>query len=507
MVFPIVELSHGTIRSDSALCQVSGFFLAIGIEASDVAVAMIAIHSALYIFRGEQGLYPYRKYAYAVFVLLPLMLASLAFINEPAYANSGEYCYLPADRAWSRRAFSWIPRYVILLTIVITYSCIYMYVRLLIRRFGAAEARKRSSLGPLQGYPPAPKNSTSVPPTPPILSHGLIPSNSVSRRNSNDDRIRQSSISTVESTDVELPPPAASPDNPRQHARPARNGEQGVKWKIPNFGFDSPASTYRERLSSEPDLTSPDVAHYSYQRVSTAVGDQPRQSSVPSPTASKATTAPSSSTAASWKFWNRSLSSSTEPSRVTSRSTVSAILRHGSRRSRGSRSARSGSGSFSSAPSLDASQTVKTREKIRRQLRQLIMYPLVYILVWVMPFIVHLTGWDGGRAPYGMILISLVSLCVQGFVNAAVFSMKEKPWKHTRRKGQRLSNRRLWRRPHALEGTNANVGRTREEMLVDGRIARRRMADELAERRQERATNRKTTSEWWDHIEESTEEV
>lgn len=503
MVFPIVELVHGTVKSDSVFCQASGFFLAVGIEASDIAVAMIAIHSGLYIFRGEQGLYPFRNYAYAIFLLLPLLLASLAFVNKPAYANSGEYCYLPVAPDWSRRALSWVPRYVIFLIILVTYSCIYIYVRVLIRRFGAVGGGRRNSLLPFIGHHSSPSKkpiNNSVPPTPPILSHGLIPSTSPSRRNSTDERHRRGSISTITSEDVELPPSASSDTTRTYHAKTARHGDNTVKWNIPNFGFDSAASTYRERLSSEPDLSNPTAAHYAPPKASTLSKPHTHNHTL-SPTSSKTTTAPASGSP--WTFWNRSMANLSEPSRVASQTNIFTILRRGPR---GSHSSAASSSAYTSPAALDATGPVKTREKIRRQLRQLIMYPLVYIAVWVMPFIVHLTGWDSRSAPFGMIMVSLVSLCVQGLVDATVFSLKEEPWRHPR--GRRPSyDIRFWHRSGSQEGLKTNVGRTREEMLLDGRIARRRMADELVQRRMDRHMNRKATTEWWDHIEESTEEA
>ena len=113
LIYPIVEMVHGDVSSRSAFCQVSGFFLTMAIEASDVAVVLVALHTALYIFRGRNGLYPHRYIAYGVYICLPLFLAGLAFIEDPAFVNTGEFCYLPISPDWSRRALSWIPRYAI----------------------------------------------------------------------------------------------------------------------------------------------------------------------------------------------------------------------------------------------------------------------------------------------------------------------------------------------------------------------------------------------------------
>ncbi|QUC16755.1 uncharacterized protein UV8b_00996 [Ustilaginoidea virens] len=130
-----MELAHGNVSSTSTICQISGFFLSVGIEACDLAVLLMAAHTALYILRGRSGLYPYRYLAYILVAAVSLMLASLAFINQPAFFNSGPYCYLPHQPGWTSRALSWIPRYVIIAAIMLTYTFIYVYVTCVLKNF------------------------------------------------------------------------------------------------------------------------------------------------------------------------------------------------------------------------------------------------------------------------------------------------------------------------------------------------------------------------------------
>ncbi len=73
-----------------------------GIESSDLAVLLIAIHSVMCILRPRLGLYPYRRIAYAAYIVLPTVFASLAFINGHGYQNVGHYCYLRTDQPWPR---------------------------------------------------------------------------------------------------------------------------------------------------------------------------------------------------------------------------------------------------------------------------------------------------------------------------------------------------------------------------------------------------------------------
>lgn len=132
------------INTNSALCQVSGFFYSLGLEAADAAVFLIALHSTIFIFwpnraSGDSGLYPYRRYAYTFYGLWPILMASLAFVRgSPAYVNTGQSCYLPTTPWWYRGLFSWIPRYLILLIILIMYGASYTYVRVMMRRYRSA---------------------------------------------------------------------------------------------------------------------------------------------------------------------------------------------------------------------------------------------------------------------------------------------------------------------------------------------------------------------------------
>src|SRR6478736_5336118 len=205
LVFPAVELVAGKIETDETFCQVSGFFLALSIEASDVSVALISVHTALYIFRGEQGLYPYRKAAYAIAAILPVLMASLAFIESPGYINTGQFCYLPFNPMWKRLALSWIPRYLAFAIILFLCIGVYVYVRVLMSQFSAENNTSGNSLSKMSGFDsldPNQQPSATVPPTPTIKYHGLIPSSNASRRNSctiNEDRPTRPSLTTLNS--------------------------------------------------------------------------------------------------------------------------------------------------------------------------------------------------------------------------------------------------------------------------------------------------------------------
>ena len=133
-VFPAVVFARGPVQSSSKFCQASGFLLALSIEASDMAILVIALHSILYVLHpnssvGEGGLYPYRKWIYLIWLGPPLLAASLAFVDDKAaYVTAGTFCYLPKRPFWYRLALSWVPRYLIVGMILLMYFWIYMYV-------------------------------------------------------------------------------------------------------------------------------------------------------------------------------------------------------------------------------------------------------------------------------------------------------------------------------------------------------------------------------------------
>jgi G protein-coupled receptor GPR1 len=150
---------------------------------------------------------------------------------------------------------------------------------------------------------------------------------------------------------------------------------------------------------------------------------------------------------------------------------------------------------------FNAPGTVKSREKILRQLRLLFIYPIVYVAIWILPFIVQLTGYGRG-APYGMRLASIIFLCFHGLADAVVFSLKEKPWRHSQ--AFKRINVQFWKRRQEVPDVGARVGRTREEMTLDSRFAKKRRQQEQAEWEMDRQAGNearkaaRAVPQWWD---------
>ena len=177
---------------------------------------MIAIHSALYIFKpnnsgDEGGLYPYRKFAYVAYLVLPLLLASLAFVNpDDAYVSDGTYCYLPVRPIWYRLTLAWIPRYLIFVIILGIYASIYFYVRYKFRGFAEQQSLPSDQSTTLsQEQTPSCQQRSS----PQLQSHGLIP---VSRQTTSNGEVEE----------VRKPPPVEM-QRKSSVARPVELQRQG----------------------------------------------------------------------------------------------------------------------------------------------------------------------------------------------------------------------------------------------------------------------------------------
>lgn len=169
MIYPVVILVRNEVYGTPGFYNTMGWFTAYAIEGADVAIVIFAVHFALLIFRPswkwrntrtgnmEGGLYRWRALIYPLTALLPLLLASLAFIDyrsmnkeviksntnvvqdnnnygfaiqprKGGYKPLSAWCYLPPWPYWYRLVLSWGPRYFIMVSIFGIYVAIYLYV-------------------------------------------------------------------------------------------------------------------------------------------------------------------------------------------------------------------------------------------------------------------------------------------------------------------------------------------------------------------------------------------
>ncbi|KAL2153533.1 hypothetical protein VTH82DRAFT_4688 [Thermothelomyces myriococcoides] len=550
LIYAIVGLARNSVPPSSTFCQISGFALAIGIEASDVAVLLIALHSAMYILRPRAGLYPYRHFAYLAFYLFPTVAACLTFIAGKGYRDMGPYCYLRTDRRWARLALSWVPRYAICAAIVLIYLFIYFYIR---RRMGDFGRRHSEATQPRW----ASETSGAIS-MPRLRYHGLL-----SRPTSTTD--------TILAAKDQLRPPSSTGPTRSASARTSTEAPRrgSVKWNWTVFAHDQQSASSRPSADESCDPISPSSPGHLMVPPSSTYGY--RRNTIPTDHVLSGSY-PGSSSSSSSNYYNLS----SNGRRI---SLPPSLPQNNSNDSRAEVDADTSdsspmlpvppaslpppappppappqppppqpfqpsishfTASFSLAdqdtdvgPGPITSKQLNNKRTIR-QLRSLFVYPLAYIVIWLFPFVSHVLGYDddslryrGKGMPHWLFIVSTISLAVQGTVNCTLFLLRETPWRHMsaegkkgfwvafgRRWGYNVRRVVLWCGRGWVGGwkgcTSADgVGRTREEMLVDGRLARERREEEVAVERERRrgaaamglegpgAGSRKRR-EWWD---------
>lgn len=133
--YPARVLSVPSSYNNANFCDVVGFFASTFIEGADFAVLTLAVHIALLVFTRssgpEGGLFPYRYWVYGFHIVIPLIMASLAFFTygKYSYVPLVTWCYLPIEPTWARFFLSWTPRYIIIISIIAIYLSIYIYVK------------------------------------------------------------------------------------------------------------------------------------------------------------------------------------------------------------------------------------------------------------------------------------------------------------------------------------------------------------------------------------------
>lgn len=500
MLCPIVYFisgPDGPTNTHSAFCQVSGFLLTTAIEASDIAVLMIAIHSALYILRpqrigGQNGLYPYRRIAYGLWFIVPIFLAAVVPLSGARYVTTGPFCYLPFTPMWYRLGLSWIPRYIIFGIIILVYASLYIYVALRFRRLQRDHRRASTHSSYVSHYlqpSSRPMPGQGLPPTPQLLSHGLLdpsPRRTMDGGRRERQQSVQSDVSTLKLDDSSSNPLSGQTEQDvRQDARP---GER-ISWHW-NFDGTSPGGGLTQDVVSPTAVSfslagselspPPPVRHASTRHAHTAT-DQPQQNRLG---VGRPFTGP---------FWRKTA----DPDESASNSTPtmrSIICREPPEDARDSMSP-----PIYITESTDEDALHRSRVKMSRQLHLLFIYPLIYVLAWIVPFVsqLYLLGHDSDSdEPYGLTVASVASLCIGAAVDSCFYSAWEKPWRYYKGGFWEGLATRL-----KLDRTNAG-GRTRDEQSRDATTAIDRRNLEIAEYQAAAALSRTVPArqrrEWWD---------
>lgn len=450
-VFPIVVFSRGSVQTSSGFCQASGFFLALGIEASDFAILMIALHSILYIFHPpassneKGGLFRYRKYVYPFWIALPLLSASLAFINHGrGYATAGTFCYLPRRPFWYRLALSWIPRYCIISLIAIMYLAVYIYVTLKFRSF--------SNLGDSQsGY-----SSSSSSRRPSISSDdddSIAPDEPVrSPQTQSRPRFSRPTFSRNQSHDGQAKEPARELDPWDQVSFITAKGLKNPGWQPGIETSDFAWGSQKSSLSAAP--PSPQTAKHSRHDLSSAAMAQ----------------------------GSRACGS---PAGLSQLSGNTAVV--DGRTAGPNGQLHSGSGGQTAAK--DPLQ--RTRKAIRRQLRYLFIYPAVYVLMWTFPFASHCLLYDDYYVRHPIFWLTVLQTCtlsLQAGVDCIVFSWREKPWRRIP-EGRKFSFS-SFRESFSL-GHKRGSGSSADQIAADDHPMSPRNTASVA-------SSRVTSNNWWE---------
>ena len=388
-IFPVIVFTHGKVKDSDKICQTSGFFLALGTEASDCAILIIAIHSLIYVFRppkarGEGGLHRYRYFVYALWAGLPILLASLAFTNPAGgYVATSTYCYLPKRPLIYRLALSWIPRYIIFITIFTIYASISVYVHIKFKGFG--------ELGP------------------DVSTFGQDSRKSTLQRE--DQERTTGSFGEPSAADAAL----RGHESPKRSVVSALNHQkQPISGHAQTESTDSTPEWESTNFITAPSLTSPKKGLL--QRIAST-------DFAPNSNASSDTQIHTRNGSLRSEQWDTIAARRKDSEVPTLRTNFTGDT-------------------LGVQNSMTALQTTRTdgmtqqiemtRNAIRRQLRYLFIYPAIYLIMWIFPFVSHCLQYSDywvQHPPFWLAVITTFILPLQAGVDSVVFSWSEKPWR------------------------------------------------------------------------------
>ncbi|KAI4142888.1 MAG: hypothetical protein LQ340_007178, partial [Diploschistes diacapsis] len=422
--------------SNNRFCQASGFLLAFGIEASDFAILIIAIHSALCIFKprtspGESGLYNLRHVVYALWILIPTLMAGLALMQGGAYIDQGAFCYLPIRPFWYRLGLAWIPRYLIFMTICFLYVRIYWFVGAKFKQFDL------DSDGSHQ-QPSDHRTWHSI--SQPRPNHARIASTSLLADGATEGGPSGRGSRSQPTTPVNA---GLDSENVYRDDSPCQ-ASNGPAWE--NYTFGNPK---KPTPSSEDDDAAPIPAQAIREK-------QSKPSSCSDGGTAVANTSPTvaSLTQALGDTGPDFITTPSSPAKATSRSadirpTMPSTPVTPARTPRPTLPERP-DGRYVTAEGMRMRHTA-----IKRQLRLLFIYPVVYLVSWLVPLAQHLSlYWDNvaARPLFDLACASTFFLALQCAVDAFIFSTRETPWRYIRHPSS--SNARDSECPTAVDDTD-----------------------------------------------------
>ncbi|KZF23190.1 hypothetical protein L228DRAFT_281937 [Xylona heveae TC161] len=419
LIYASSSIEGNDTETYSGLCDASGFFHQFGTEAADFAVLIIAIHAALCIFRkgapyaGEGGIYRYRYPVYFLWATFAILGSALAFINPGyGYISIPPFCYLPIEPLWYRLALSWVPRYTILLIIIIIYIAVNIYVRKKFKSFslkhpaeysGGSEASQSTN----EANEAPSMDETDSRPESGSKAHEEV----LSEGGQNGPGISEADSTNMQSTESSM------------------EREEACKRKKWPFQNPFPANSVNQesrRRNSAPDTHGFELGVLKRQAFAVRQGSTGPSSVQPQ--------APRASDLGS--NISEGLGALTHPPKTYMRKHSKAFSSKGTA---------SRPESVRSCPAIKTNGTTsqnenaaernmrRMRRNIRRQLRLLFVYPIVYVVMWILPFvgsILQLSNYYVSHPEFVFSCFLVVSLLIQGAVDCLIFNWREKPWRH-----------------------------------------------------------------------------
>lgn len=401
LLYPSRVLTNYTAYYNTNFCHVVGFFTAISIEGADIAILAFAIHTYLLIFkpnlnvrvgnsrRVEGGMYSYRYIVYALSFLIPIVLASLAFIDDQGYHSFVTWCYLPQNPLWYRFVLSWGPRFVILLVILASYALIYFHVikefRILGGIFSTFHKKPRRPID-LTTYRPSFFSALTFFFT--AVRDYLIPDCVLpeSQKGNQDHELqatksRSSNIGPKQS----IPPGHGEENNTFHHSR--NNSHQSNSLLDSDLRSSDDEEDNEDEAVDEGQLDELDE----FERTSQNYPSRPEPS------------------------YQRN---TTEPSPFLGEPSTGGVPGLGQ----------------TAIQQENLKQFRKKQRIIKKQMKSIFIYPMAYIFIWLFPFILYVTQLSYERSKGPIYWINCVASFMQpfyGFVDSLVFFYREAPWRFT----------------------------------------------------------------------------
>lgn len=433
LLYPSRVLNSYTAYFSANFCHVVGFFTATAIEGADFAILTFAIHTYLLIFRPslnvrvgnsrrvEGGLYRYRFYIYGTSFLVPIILASLAFVNDQGYVSFVTWCYLPQRPIWYRMVLSWVPRYIIIATIFTCYSLIYFHVIRQIRTLGgvfttSAKARRDISDEKPSFYSALKYFFNSVKDN--MVPKFTIPENNKKQDNYDGDAEKRHG-NHLDKTESNIGPKQSL----HSHGRKSST-HQGSHSNILSSAGDDVEFEYDHAVIDDDETMSNDRARGKRKNSSR----RRRSNSTHSDIASSSSSDDDDQSDEDYTS-DHPNDNDIEEGRGDEQGNVANNNIH--------------SGGFGGSHHVNHETDIhlenlkqfRRRQRIiKKQMKSIFIYPVAYIFLWLFPFILYVTQLNYMNTDGPIYWINCMGAFMQplnGFVDSLVFFYRETPWKYT----------------------------------------------------------------------------